>query len=182
MSGLTKTKRYRGFEEKLAVVVSRSSVSDDLLLRLLFANLITLLEAYLYALTKDLIEIDPKLLLNVARSKKFKSRKIPIHFALISDVRQYFLQLVSEVNFHNLSDIEPLFREAFNVKIPLRDDVLQAIKVRHDIVHRDGFNKAGHPAIIDQVTIERTAHSISELVKAIDRQMVERYAILLEAQ
>ena len=55
--------------------------------------------------------------MNVARSEKFKARKLPIYFALRNDLTQYFLQLVSEINFHNLSDIEPLFREAFDVKI-----------------------------------------------------------------
>ncbi|NEX17705.1 MAG: hypothetical protein C1943_14050 [Halochromatium sp.] len=146
---------------------------------MLFANLITSLETYLYELTMELLQGDQSLLLNVAKSEKFKARKLPIHFALQNDLKQYFLPLVTEINFHNLSDIEPLFRGALDVKIPLNDDVLQAIRVRHDIVHRDGFSKTGEPIIIDQRIIEKTAQSLSELVQTVDRQVIDRYAGLL---
>jgi hypothetical protein len=122
-----------------------------------------------------LVNGDQRLLLNVAKSKKFKDRKLPIHFVLVSDPRRYLLQLISEINFHNLSDVEPLFREAFNIRIPLKDEVLQAIKVRHDVIHRDGFSKTGDPVRIDPVTISNAADSILDLVKVVDRQLLEFY-------
>ena len=181
MSVSTKTNRLHHLENRLAGIIERSLSSDELMLRLLYANVVTSLEVYLYGLTTDLIQSNSSLLLNVARSEKFKARKLPIYFALQNDLTQYFLQLVSEINFHNLSDIEPLFREAFDVKIPLNDEVLQAIKVRHDIVHRDGFSKAGDPVNIEPSTLKKTVHAVSELVKSVDRQVVERYAALVDA-
>ena len=181
MSVSMKTSRMRRLEEKLTSIRDRSSSNDELLLGLLFANVVTSLEAYLYGLTVDLIQGDASLLLKVARSEKFKARKLPIHFALENDIARYLLQLVSEINFHNLSDIEPLFREAFDIKIPLDDDVLKAIRIRHDIVHRDGFSKAGEPVNIEQSKLIKTVQAVLRLVKTVDRQVVERYAVLVDA-
>lgn len=176
MSDSMKTDHRQNLESKFATVLKKTSVADDLLLRLLFANLITSLEVYLYGVMKDLVESDQKLLLSVAKSKKFKDRKLPIHFVLASDPKRYLMQLISEINFHNLSDVEPLFREAFGIKIPLKDDILQAIRLRHDIIHRDGFSKTGNLISIDSDAIKNTADVIQDLVKAVDQQLVERYA------
>lgn len=145
-----KTDHCENLESKFATVLKKASVADGLLLRLLFANLITSLEVYLYGIMKDLVASDPK---------------------------RYLMQLISEINFHNLSDVEPLFREAFGIKIPLKDDVLQAIRLRHDIIHRDGFSKAGNLIAIDSDAIRNTADVIQDLVKAVDQQVIERYAV-----
>lgn len=178
MSASTSTNRYQQFQARMKGIIARSSTAYELVHRLLFANLITSLETYLYLLTTDLLQGDQLLILKAAKSEKFKARKLPIHFSLQIDLKKYFLELINEINFHNLSDIEPLFREAFALKIPLNDDVLQAIRVRHDIVHRDGFSKAGEPVIIEQTTIEKTAKLLSEMVKTIDRQIIDQYASL----
>jgi hypothetical protein len=94
-------------EQRLARVMKKAtSVADDLVLGLLYANLITVLETYLCDVTRHLVENDGNLLLNAAKSKMFKDRKLPIHFVLSSDPRRYFLRLVGDLNFHNLSDIQ----------------------------------------------------------------------------
>lgn len=175
-SDSTKTDHLQRLENSLAVVIHKAASADDLLLRLLFANLITQLEVYLHAVMIDLINGDKNLLLSVAKSKKFKERKLPIHFVLVSDPRRYLLQLISEINFHNLSDVEPLFREAFNIRIPLKNEVLQAIKVRHDVIHRDGFSKAGDAVCIDPSAIRQAADSILDMVKAVDGRLMDLYA------
>ena len=171
-----KTDYCQCLEDSIDLVIQKISTADDLLLRLLFANLITLLEVYLHAVMTSLVNGDQRLLLNVAKAKKFKDRKLPLHIVLVSDPRRYLLQLISEINFHNLSDVEPLFREAFKIRIPLKDEVLQAIKVRHDVIHRDGFTKAGDPVRIDPGTIRNTADSILDLVKVVDQQLMDLQA------
>jgi hypothetical protein len=55
---------------------------------------------------------------------------------------------------------------------------LDAIRVRHDIVHRYGFTKDGDTRRIDPGMIEQTIAAILQLVETIDRQVIERYAAL----
>ncbi len=173
-----KTDHYRCLESGLRAIDSKISSVDDLLLRLLFANLITLLEVYLQSVMYHLVEHDQKLLINVAKSKKFKARKVPIHFALASDPRRYMLQLIGEINFHNLSDVEPLYREAFSIKIPIKDETLKMIRLRHDVVHRNGFTKEGTPVRINADILKEAADSIRDLTETVDRKLLEIYAPL----
>lgn len=57
-----------------------------------------------------------------------------------------------------------------------KNDVLQAIRLRHDIIHRDGFTKAGDLIDIEPATIKSTADLIRALVQTVDQQLIERYA------
>lgn len=169
------TEHYVRLRQSIEEVRAEASVASDLVLRLLFANVITVFEVYLQSVLLHLIERDAELMASVAKATKYKNHKLPLHFVLKNDPSQYLIALVKEINFHNLSDVEPLFREAFGIDIEITDEVLRLIRLRHDVVHRNGFTKSGAPCAIDEKTIRTVSEAFGHLAETIDRQIMASF-------
>ncbi|MEI6334908.1 MAG: hypothetical protein WCS87_10135 [Methylococcaceae bacterium] len=105
-----KTKHYDVFIEAVGVIRKKASSSDDYINKLLFANVVTVFETYLHGIALSLMEADGKIIQQVAGSKKFKTQTIYLHKALSWDLGKYVISLVNKIFFHNLSEVEPLFR------------------------------------------------------------------------
>ena len=74
---------------------------------------------------------------------------------------EYCLKYLSDIIWHNLSNISELYKIAFNIVFP-RDigEIYRAIETRHHIVHRNGRKKDGTEIVI-------TPENIIELNKKI---------------
>lgn len=102
-----KTKCFDAFQVSLQQVRQKVAIFDALVLKLLIAYTVTLLEVYLQDLVQGLISGDTGLMLKLAESKYFQSHKISLASAIKSDPKHYLQALVKDINFHNLSDVEP---------------------------------------------------------------------------
>lgn len=169
------SERLARFEENRQAIIDRSQSADAFYIKLLSAHVVTVFEAYLSGLTFDLLKTEEELMVELSKTEKFKAQKIPLPHALKIDVKKYFLAQVSKITFHNLSEVEPIFREAFGVRVPLTDPVLKSIETRHHIVHRDGYTKDGVPVSVDRDTLLNTLEEFAGVVEEIDRQAVSRY-------
>lgn len=146
------TNAYKIFEVSLNAI--KEKVSQDIHLnQLLFANIITAFEAYLQTVALGLMRHDISLIKKVVQTNKFKNQKVPLSTAVTNDMQRYVTSIVQNIVFHNLAEVEPLFREAWNVKIPITTAMLDAIAIRHDIIHRNGYTKqnAFHDVSVEQV-------------------------------
>jgi len=170
-----KSERLARFEESRQAIIDRSPNADAFDVKLLFAHVVTAFEAYLSGLTLDLLKTEEKLMIELSKTDKFKAQKMPLSDALKIDAREYFLDQVSRIKFHNLSEVEPIFRKAFGVRFILTDSVLKSIQMRHHIVHRDGYTKEGMPISVDHDALLNTLTEFAELADEIDGQAVSRY-------
>lgn len=168
------TNAYKVFEVSLNAI--REKVSQDTHLnQLLFANIITAFESYLQTVALGLMRHDISLIEKVVQTNKFKNQKVPLSTALTNDMHRYVISQVQNIVFHNLAEVEPLFREAWNVRIPITTAMLNAIAIRHDIIHRNGYTKqyAFHDLSADQV--HNAAGEFEQKGINIDVQIVKLY-------
>ncbi|QEA39590.1 hypothetical protein FGL86_11215 [Pistricoccus aurantiacus] len=177
-SDSTTTKHYADFARSIQELRLRSEQDDPLIRRLLYANVVTSLEVYLQAVALHLIDQAPSLAISVANAKKFKNVRMSLEFALRSNLHHYLVTLIRHINFYNLSDVEPLFREAFDIRIEITDAVLDVIRCRHDIVHRNGEDKQGRLHEISPAAMEGALEAMDRLVSDVDRQLLERFGAL----
>lgn len=164
------TEAFKTFQASLALTRQKLVTDDKLLHQMLLTHTVTLLEVYLQQLVELLIASDGKWLLNLAETKHFASHKITLAAAIKSNPKQYLLALVKDFNFHSLGDAEPLLRQAFNIKITITPELVDLIKLRNDVVHRNAHNKAGQPIELTSDTVLEALRQVETLVSSIDQQ------------
>lgn len=169
------TKAYRTFEASLNAIRKKAS-SDIHLNQLLFANIITAFESYLQTVATGLMKHDNSLIEKVAQTNKFKNQKIPLSMALTNDMPRYVISLVQNIVFHNLAEVEPLFREAWNVRIPITTAMLNAIAIRHDIIHRNGYTKQSAFHDISAERIHAATDEFEQKAMKVDDQIINLFS------
>ncbi|NTV46086.1 MAG: hypothetical protein HGB11_06105 [Chlorobiales bacterium] len=127
--------------------------------RLLFVNVITALETYLfYAFIKTVLS-KPDLIRRVAESPELKKEKdSPSDVSMDKMVSRVETYLSDKVVWHNLKRVMPMYNEVLKLNFPPGiDPIFQAIEKRHDIVHRNGKTKK-------DVEINVTAKDVQDLI------------------
>lgn len=128
--------------------------------RMLFTQLFSLLEAYLFSEIIGIAERDAAVQRGILKAlpwlgdRPFKLSTIAEKPTLVSDAVKGAL---IELSFHNLSLVESLCREGLQHRmLPTdkdeRDLMMRAVSKRHDCVHRNGLMKDG--TIVDDVTLD----------------------------
>jgi hypothetical protein len=171
------TEVYEHFRVSLELTRKKLASADSLIQQMLLAHTVTLMEVYFQQLVELIITRDANLLLKLAQAKHFESHKLTLAAAIKGDPRQYLLAMVKEFNFHSLGDTEPLLRQAFNIKISITPELVDLIKLRNDVVHRNGHNKAGQPIELSPDAVLAATRQVETLVASADQQ-----AMLLLAQ
>lgn len=157
----------------------RSDYGGALLYRMIFSHLITALEAYLAdtlikavlvdkAAMRRLLERD-----NELGKQRFSLGEIGKASNLVEKkVHEYLLS----IRYHNLAKVDFLYKTALQVAIlDLSKDkatLFKAIEIRHDCVHRNGFDKEGNPlAVLTDQYVQETADLIMDFVEKINEQV-----------
>ncbi|MGE3474166.1 MAG: hypothetical protein AB7H70_00015 [Rhodospirillaceae bacterium] len=148
----------------------------DLVNRLVFSHLVTALEAYLgdtliNAVAGDadamqrLIDGDDEL-----SKEKFTLAEIRKDPDLVERrVREYLRAIL----YHNLAKVDVLYNIALSIRIlnltSNKDDLFKAVKLRHDCVHRNGFDKNGNELVVFTKTfVSETANVIRSFVETVE--------------
>lgn len=97
-------------------------------------------------------------------------------------MQQYTVAMVKNLVFHNLSEIEPLFKEALGVPILISKDIIELINVRHDLVHRNDYTKTGKRHEIAKSKVLEAVAIVKSLIRPIDEQIVQKYYSILSVQ
>jgi hypothetical protein len=159
------------------VKTSVDSTEEQFFRRLLYASVITALETYLSDRFVSSITNNPKALRKFVETfPRFQKESLKL-----SDIfkksdhleRQVKSMLLSEVVWHRLVSIGKMFTGTFEVNFPEpRDlqDLLKAVDIRHDLVHRSGKNTDGVEHTITIEEMEKVIAASNTLVSWIDRQ------------
>jgi hypothetical protein len=151
-----------------------------LLNRMVFSHQVTALEAYLgdtliNAVMGDatamqrLIEQDTELV-----KEKFTLVEISREPALVQrKVREYLRSIL----YHNLAKVDVLYNIALGIRILNEDkaSLFKAVTLRHDCVHRNGFDKDGNELqVFTRRFVQDTADLIKDFVESIERAICSR--------
>jgi hypothetical protein len=76
--------------------------------------------------------------------------------------------------WHQWNKVAPLFRLGLGMKDPGFGQFEDALKKRHDIVHRSGFTKAGERVIVNVAEIEALYEQITRFATDINEELANR--------
>ncbi|MGP9812128.1 hypothetical protein ACTZWT_11505 [Rhodopseudomonas sp. NSM] len=149
-----------------------------LLNRMIFAQLVSALEAYLADTLINAVMEENEILLRLLASDSDLTREKFTLVQIISDpefvktkVRNYLKSLV----YHNIPRVRSLYNAAFKVDLfkilgdDGREKLLQAIEYRHHCVHRNGIDGDGNRLeVFTKEYVQGTADLLKGLVEAIE--------------
>jgi hypothetical protein len=151
---------------------------------LLYANVITLLEAYLSDVFVSLVLKHESLLQKFVESDPaFKTQKFSIaevfqqHAALPRRVLDHLYLLP----FHRLEKVQQMYLATFGIRFPDEmSDISKAVQIRHDIVHRNCLAKDDKLIVLSRADVERLLTTVGMFVNLVDgdvRGVIEQLEI-----
>lgn len=143
---------------------------------MLYAQVVTAIEAYLSSsfistvmnsdeLIRKLVETDPEL-----AKRQFSLKEI---FTQWNDLKVTLAKYLKDLIFHDLKKIKPMYQSVLDIDFGDVGWLFKAILVRHDCVHRNGFNKDGVQNIISDENIIILVKDATHLVSYIEEYLIE---------
>lgn len=150
--------------------------------KLLYVNIITILETYLRDTFLN------KLFFGDALKKFIKTNKdilkknyrlcdIYQHNNFVNDeIKEY----ISEVLWHNLPKVCEFYKITFEVDFPEFGNLFEAVKTRHDIVHRNGKDKDDVEFQIYKKDVIALLQDVENFVKQLEQNFKEKDKLVLD--
>lgn len=140
--------------------------------KMLFVNVITILETFLSATFIGTVFKDERSLKDfVCSNKDFANRKFPLNEiydrvdSIEKDVKTYLLEII----WHNLAKVKNIYHSFLNYDFPKNMNFLyKAIAKRHDIVHRNGKNKSGNDILVSREELIELMDKVHAFAEDID--------------
>lgn len=164
-------------EDVLKILGKIDSLDEDIksyLYRLLYANLITSMEAYLSdTLIRYVTEYDEYLRKFTESYKPFKNQtfKTDEIFKRLDHLKDFVKGELGDLMYHNLPKIKPIFKESIGVDIGNIKELYKAVLIRHDIVHRNGKDKNGQMHIIKKEDVVTLCSQVNDFINNIESQL-----------
>lgn len=144
---------------------------------MLFAQVVTAVEAYLSSsfistvigddkLIRCLIETDPEL-----AKRQFSLKEI---FTQWEDLKRLVAQYLKDLIFHDLKKVKPMYLSVLDIDFGDVAWLFKAVLVRHNCVHRNGFDKDGNQQEIEGDAIVELVKQCTHLVSEIEEQLIAR--------
>lgn len=146
--------------------------------RLLYANVVSLMETFLSDAITNLVLNNPilkrKLVEKVPKFTEAKITKSETYawFERIDKEVADYLQ--SDVTYHNIFTVEKLYKSVLGVKFPPPEDLVELtriIETRHDIVHRNGKTVEGKVIVLSANDVKLAIKTINDFVSHVERQL-----------
>ena len=144
------------------------------LFRLLYINVITVIETFLSDAFSNTVLSDAGLRRKlIENTPEFRKQKLSVSdiFKAVDDVDKTVKEYLSRIVWHNLARVSRMYRDVLNVQFPESTPMYRAIKIRHDLVHRNGKTKDGEPIPIDRGHVLSLAREAEDFVKPIDLEL-----------
>ncbi|MCG8996729.1 hypothetical protein LH435_15755 [Laribacter hongkongensis] len=152
--------------------VSLADAQGAILRRLLHANIIASLEAYLHEFAVTYIASDPKAFRRLVEEiPEYQNEKITLSelFKTLDSIDKKVKDHLAKMVWHRLDRVAGIFKKALLIDFPENITWLDsAIKARHDIVHRNGFRRDGQLIEIDNQEVIELIESVRSFVAHIE--------------
>ena len=144
---------------------------------MLFAQVVTAIEAYLASsfistvvnsdtLIRKLVETDPEL-----AKRQFSLKEI---FTQWEDLKFLVARYLKDLIFHDLKKVKPMYLSVLDIDFGDVAWLFKAILIRHDCVHRNGFDKDGNQHQIESEAIIELVKQCTHLVSQIEEHLSAR--------
>ena len=174
----TKAFFQKACKDLLQLIDDHGDRPDSILNRMVFSQLIAAMEAYLsdkiLCLSNDYEVIKRRI---VENANFIKDQKIELKEVLLdtSKAENLYKVCLQKILYHDLPKVEKLYcialdKAFFPSDKSIEEALKDAVKLRHDCVHRNGANSDGEVHQFDRHTINALANNITALVEHIEDQ------------
>lgn len=164
-------------DELLALLAIHGRDPTSILNRMIFSQLIAIMEAYLsdkiLRLATDHEEIKKRLL----NAGFLKEQKLSLSDYLLDPSRaeDAFKISLQKLLYHDLDRVEPLYKMALRAEFfppdpTIRSELEAAVRIRHDCVHRNGKSVDGTLHEFDDALIRALSQRITTLVDHVEEK------------
>ena len=147
-----------------------SQSKDEFHNKLYFSNVISLMEKYLYDLFVDEISTNRTALVKLGTQNKFKTESLKIPYLLQNTVENFLINAVKNFVWHRLNDIDVFYKNVLGITFNINNNLLTKLKIRHHIVHRNGFDLQGNIVSISDQELSDCIAVITCFVEDIDKK------------
>lgn len=179
-AGQTKFSERAKIEIQDITKLSESFKDNNVLQRLSYSGLVTILEAYLADIAKRQVlnkdSIKRRFVENFdAFSKNQKNLKVTEVFFWMEQLDNQIIECLDNLSFHNVKTIKAFFPSVLLVKISddLSDRLAVAEITRHDIVHRAGRTKDGKSNEVTLADVKAVSTLVLDIITSVDSQIVD---------
>lgn len=154
---------------------------QSLINRMIFAQHVSAMEAYLCDTLVNAVSDNSDVLSKlISADRALKDVKLPLTDVAKGEevAKNYVTGYLKQLLYHDLKKIDSLYRSGLGFSILASDDdnkaLLEAVSLRHDCVHRNGFDTEGNPpTAFTQDYVLQTAKVIKRLVERVDASVHE---------
>ena len=144
----------------------------DSLYRLLYANIISKMEAFLcdtivnYVLSCEVHKRRFVQKYEPLASQKFQMSAI---YAKYESLDKIIKESLTSIVYHDIKLVRELYKKVADIELPYTKAIEDAIHIRHDIVHRNGKDKDGNLHTVTKVDVEMLSDNVKDFIYEIDR-------------
>ncbi|EOX3183656.1 hypothetical protein ACIMOF_04140 [Escherichia coli] len=175
------SKERHAFEDFLASINEIKSIlpknPSPILIKMNYSYVITLMESCLCDMLKSIVLYDDKYMINALTKIEDLTKQRVSLFQVHSDARivqKMVLSILSDILYHNIPKVVSIYSMVLGEKQPenVRDKtgvICKTVDIRHDIVHRNGFNKDGVEHILNAEILTLAIDNIAEFIQYMHR-------------
>ena len=75
---------------------------------------------------------------------------------------------LNNIIYHKIELVKKLYKDNIGIDIQPDDIIIDAINIRHDIVHRNGKDKEGNPCDITKTMVEELSTHVKDYIEKIE--------------
>lgn len=150
---------------------------DDIkahLYRLLYANIISKMEAFLNdTIIKQVLNSDENKKKFLQTYEPLAEQKFPMKaiFAKYDMLDSIIRGALISIVYHDLDLVGKIYKNTLGVQLPKVKEIDDAIQIRHHIVHRNGKDKDGNLVEISKESVQNLAETVSTFMFDIENQL-----------
>lgn len=157
----------------------RDNIPDNpssITLKMNYSFSVTLMESCLGDMLKHAI-LNEKIFLTNALRNVEELKKIKVSLLDVYEtkdlVNKVVLTVLSDYLYHNIEKIVPIYRCVFDEELPTNiydkmGSIIKIVKIRHDIVHRNGVDKEGNMHTFTNESLDLAIQDIIDFVQSMN--------------
>ncbi|WP_157220614.1 hypothetical protein [Flavisphingomonas formosensis] len=158
-------------------------ISEKIIKRMAFSQAISAMEAFLAdTLINAVLELRDALPRLLRGDPELKDAKLPLLHIISKErpVDDYIKSYLKEINYHQLARVDKIYQTSLQFSIFPNDEtksrLFAVIPIRHDCVHRNGYDKDGKMiTIINDAFVRQVCRDILEMADHIANKIAGKF-------
>ncbi|MBW3517495.1 hypothetical protein KO537_22670 [Shewanella sp. NKUCC01_JLK] len=172
------TKFHQNFCASLnELAVLNESTENATLQRMVFASVITAMEAYLSDTMKSHVLNRSAVQRRFVESHQVFKEKLAKKdvFAFLDTLDKTLNAEIDKISFHNIDTVKDLYKEVLACDFPVAKlgQLRPSVFIRHDIVHRNGKKSDGFSVDVSQKDVFDLIELVKSVIRDIDQQILD---------